>query len=78
MLLVVKSCKEKIYSHLRKECFVTINQFRMIDTMVKDIIRVYVLYSDPPLASIDDLTSDDFRSLLDLNVIGYFRASKVR
>jgi hypothetical protein len=39
---------------------------------------ICIVFIDPPLASIDDLKSDDFRSLLDLNVVGYFRVSKVR
>jgi hypothetical protein len=35
------------------------------------------LSTDPPFTTIDNFTADEFRNLLDLNVIGYFRASKV-
>jgi hypothetical protein len=33
--------------------------------------------TDPPFREIDDVTSDMFNVLLDLNVTGYFRFSKV-
>ena len=35
------------------------------------------MISDPPHKPIDDFSADDFRSLLDLNVVSYFLASKV-
>lgn len=34
--------------------------------------------SDPPPKPIDDTTADEFRDLLNLNLISYFLASKVK
>ena len=34
--------------------------------------------SDPPYVDIDDVSVDDFRNLMDLNVTSYFLVAKVR
>lgn len=34
-------------------------------------------FSDPPAKTIDGFSSEEFRQLLDLNLIGYFLACKV-
>ena len=33
--------------------------------------------SDPPYQTIDDTSADDFRKLVDLNLIGYYLFAKV-
>lgn len=42
------------------------------------LMILLLLLSDPPHAPTDDITAEEFRELLDLNLISYFLASKVK
>ena len=39
--------------------------------------ETYFTVSDPPYQTIDDTSADDFRKLVDLNLIGYYLVAKV-
>ena len=39
--------------------------------------ETYVTVTDPPYQTIDDTSADDFRKLVDLNLIGYYLVAKV-
>ena len=41
------------------------------------LLQHLVLFADPPHTKIDDISSDDFRQLLDLNLVSYFLVAKV-
>ena len=39
--------------------------------------EIYIIVTDPPYQTIDDTSADDFRKLVDLNLIGYYLVAKV-
>ena len=39
--------------------------------------ETYVTVTDPPYQTIDDTSAEDFRKLVDLNLIGYYLVAKV-
>ena len=41
-------------------------------------ILIFFLWSDPSHKPIDDFTTNDMRELMNLNLVSYFAASKVR